>query len=94
MPSPLPGMNPYLENSELWSEFQSRMIVAIADALDNLLSRKYRVAVEKRVYLSQDDQALLIGIPDVAVAASQTEEPFNLSRSATAIAEPLTVEFI
>ena len=34
MPSPFPGMNPYLENPELWSEFHSRMIVAIADALD------------------------------------------------------------
>ena len=29
-------MNPYLEQSELWSEFYSRMIVAIADALDEL----------------------------------------------------------
>jgi hypothetical protein len=50
MPSPLPGMNPYLENPELWSEFHSRMIVAIADAVDECLSRDYRVAVEKRVY--------------------------------------------
>ncbi|WP_225895579.1 DUF4058 family protein [Dendronalium phyllosphericum] len=23
MPSPLPGINPYLENSEIWSEFHS-----------------------------------------------------------------------
>ncbi len=53
MPSPLPGMNPYLENPELWAEFHSRMIVAIADALDDCLSRDYRVAVEKRVYLSE-----------------------------------------
>jgi rhamnogalacturonyl hydrolase YesR len=27
-------MNPYLENPELWSEFHSWMIVAIADALN------------------------------------------------------------
>ncbi len=91
MPSPFPGMNPYLEAPELWSEFHSRMIVAIADALDDLLSRDYRVAVEKRVYLSQDDKILLIGIPDVAVVASQPETP-QPSRSATALAEPLTVE--
>jgi Protein of unknown function (DUF4058) len=69
MSSPLPGMNPYLESPELWSEFHSRMIVAIADALDELLSRAYRVAVEKRVYLSQTDESLLIGIPDVAIVA-------------------------
>ncbi|NJP11506.1 MAG: DUF4058 family protein [Leptolyngbyaceae cyanobacterium RU_5_1] len=91
MPSPLPGMNPYLENPELWSEFHSRMIVAIADALDDLLSRDYRVAVEKRVYLSQDDERLLIGIPDVAVVTSQPETTAT-AQAAIAIAEPLTVE--
>ena len=48
MPSLLPGMNLCLEKSELWSEFHSRMIVAIADALDDVLSREYWVAVEKR----------------------------------------------
>lgn len=45
------------------------MIVAIADAIDDVLSRAYRVAIEQRVYLSQDDESLLIGIPDVAIVA-------------------------
>ena len=67
MPSPLPGMNPYLENPELWSEFHSWMIVAIADAPDDCLSRDYRVAVEKRVYLSEAGESVLVGIPDVSV---------------------------
>ncbi len=49
MPSPLPGMNPFLESAELWSEFHSRMIVAIADALDETVSQSYRLAVEKPV---------------------------------------------
>ncbi|WP_445243129.1 MULTISPECIES: DUF4058 family protein [unclassified Microcoleus] len=30
MPSPFPGMNPYLEQPEFWSEVRSRAIVAIA----------------------------------------------------------------
>jgi Protein of unknown function (DUF4058) len=89
MPSPFPGMNPYIEQAELWSEFHSRMIVAIADALDSLLSRNYRVAVEKRVYLSQnEDERLLIGIPDVIVTGTQPTSQTTM----TAIAEPLTVE--
>jgi Protein of unknown function (DUF4058) len=89
MPSPLPGMNPYLEAPELWSEFHSRMIVAIADALDTTLSQAYRVAVEKRVYLSQGEETILIGIPDVALTATPTATP----RTATAIATaPMVVE--
>ena len=90
MPSPLPGMNPYLEQSELWSEFHSRMIVAIADALDDVLSREYRVAVEKRVYLAQNDDAVLIGIPDVTVTGAVRSPTMSVSK--TAVAEPLTVE--
>lgn len=89
MPSPLPGMNPYLESPELWSEFHSRMIVAIADALDTTLSQAYRVAVEKRVYLTQGEETILIGIPDVSVTAT----PQTSSRTAIAVAtEPIVVE--
>jgi Protein of unknown function (DUF4058) len=86
MPSPFPGMNPYLEHPELWSEFHSRMIVVTlavsakqhADGLDDLLSRDYWVAIEKRVYLSQNDESLLIGIPDVAVTTSRRPHHLRL----------------
>ena len=91
MPSPFPGMNPYLEQPELWSECHRLMIVAIADALDDVLSRAYRVAIEKRVYLSQDDESLLIGIPDIAIVAPRSETS-AIPQSTTAVAEPLTVE--
>ncbi len=50
MPSPFPGMNPYLENPELWSEVHSRLITALAIAIESGLSRKYRVAIERSVY--------------------------------------------
>jgi hypothetical protein len=60
VPSPLPGMNSFLETPELWSEFHSRMIVAIADALDETLSQGYRVAVEQRVYLDQGEVTLTL----------------------------------
>jgi hypothetical protein len=88
MPSPLPGMNPFLESKELWSEFHSRMIVAMADALSETLSQDYRVAVEKRVYLSQGDETILIGIPDVAV----TTAPTSAAGSTALAIEPMVVE--
>jgi Protein of unknown function (DUF4058) len=88
MPSPLPGMNPFLESSELWSEFHSRMIVAIADALSETLSQDYRVAVEKRVYLSQGEETILIGIPDVSITAA----PQFAAGTVAVAAEPVVVE--
>jgi hypothetical protein len=33
MPSPFPGMNPYLEHPERWSTVHNRLIVALADVL-------------------------------------------------------------
>jgi Protein of unknown function (DUF4058) len=89
MPSTLPGMNPYLESPELWSEFHSRMIVAIADALDTTLSQNYRVAVEKRVYLTQGEETILIGIPDVSVTATPKANAGTVTAIAT---EPMVVE--
>lgn len=58
-----PGMNPYLENPELWSEVHSWLIVLLARTLNPILTPKYRAAVERRVY----SDALLVGIPDVSV---------------------------
>ena len=70
MPSPFPGMDPFLENGELWSEVHSRLIVAIADAIAPKLLPSYYVAIEKRTYLSTPEDSLLIGIPDVSVLGS------------------------
>lgn len=92
MPSPLPGMNPFLEAPELWSEFHSRMIVAVADALDDDLSRDYRVAVEKRVYLDQGDETVLIGIPDVSVMAPPTVKTATTAVLDAVLDTPITVE--
>ena len=69
MPSPFPGMDPYLEAPDLWPEVHSRIIVALADALEEHLSQRYRFAIEKRVYISTAADSLLVGIPDVSVAA-------------------------
>jgi len=67
MPSPFPGMNPYLEHPDLWSEVHSRLIVAIADDIAPALLPNYYVAIEKRIYLHTPEDSVLIGIPDVSV---------------------------
>ncbi|MFB2938712.1 DUF4058 family protein [Aerosakkonemataceae cyanobacterium BLCC-F154] len=72
MVSPFPGMNPYLEDPELWSEVHHRLITAIAIAIAPALRPKYRVAIEKRTYLSDVEDSVLVGIPDVAVYSKRT----------------------
>jgi hypothetical protein len=72
MPSPFPGMNPYLENPDLWAEVHHRLITAMAIALAPALRPRYRVAIEKRVYLSDTSQGLEVGIPDLSVLRQST----------------------
>ena len=81
MPSPFPGMNPYLEHPAFWSSFHTRLMVAIADALAPDLRPKYYIEVETRTYRDHEggeneEDELLIGIPDAAVlAANSSEQP-------------------
>lgn len=91
MRSPFPGIDPYLENPELWSEVHSRLIVAIADDLTDHLSQKYRVAIEKRTYLSGGDESLLVGIPDVSVISKGTTQSQSATTATLSSSEPLTV---
>ncbi|MEM1240663.1 MAG: DUF4058 family protein, partial [Cyanobacteria bacterium P01_H01_bin.26] len=63
MPSPFPGMDPYLEQPTFWASFHSRLIVAIADTLSPQLRPHYFVEVETRTYDDTPDGELLVGIP-------------------------------
>ncbi len=63
MPSPFPGMNPYSEAPEVWTEVHSWLIVELARLLNQRITPKYRAAVEKRVY----EESIWVGIPDVSV---------------------------
>jgi len=43
MPTPFPGMDPYLERPDLWPHVHNRLIVAIADDLAPRLRPRRRV---------------------------------------------------
>lgn len=71
MASPFPGMNPYLENPLFWSEIHNLLIAAIFRKLNPQLRPKYKVAIEKRVYQTTNEDSLLVGVADVAVQSTQ-----------------------
>lgn len=77
-----PGMNPYLEDPEIWVELHSWLIVQLARSLNPQLTPKYRAAVEKRVYAD----AILVGIPDVSVFAKGKTQPDVDTATLTAVA--------
>ena len=95
MPSPFPGMNPYLEDSAYWSSIHHWLITEIARLLNQQLAPKYVVAVEVRIYETSGEKSTLIGIPDNVIAKSsltfiQTPES-NIAIALPSI-QPLTIE--
>ena len=70
MPSPFPGMDPYLEDPTYWSGFHARFIVAVSAALTRVLPRGYYADVEQHVWLRGDDSddRLPFAVPDAYVA--------------------------
>ncbi len=67
MPSPFPGMDPFLESQE-WEDFHASLNLVIRDSLSPRLAPRYVVRVERRVYVeSFRDDGLPFVRPDVAV---------------------------
>lgn len=55
MPSPFPGMDPYLEDPAYWSGFHATFIVYIRATLTRLLPPGYYADVEQHVWLQEED---------------------------------------
>lgn len=83
MPSPFPGMNPYLEQADVWHDFHQRLITRIADELTPAIRPKYVAKIDENVYIHElsGEERHLLGRPDVAVLTNQP------SAAATAVAE-------
>jgi len=93
MPSPFPGMDPYLEHPALWPDVHASLITALRDTLAPRLRPRYYVAVEERTYvLEVPDDVLLTARPDVSVIERKRPVPPGRVAEATTSAAPITVE--
>ena len=70
MPSPFPGMDPYLEYPSAWTNIHHRLITAIADSLAPQLLPKYQVLIEERIDQVESEDSTLIGYLEVREIAT------------------------
>ena len=67
MPSPFPGMDPFLEGAE-WEDFHTRFNTAISEYLATRVEPRYLVRIERRVYVEHTtDDRPPVRRADVAV---------------------------
>jgi len=75
MPSPFPGMDPYLENPLVWADVHHGLISEMQNSLNQQLRPRYYATVEERVYITdEDDPGREVIIPDVRIADAPGEE--------------------
>ncbi|MDB5332530.1 MAG: hypothetical protein JWP03_3681 [Phycisphaerales bacterium] len=92
MPSPFPGMDPYLEEPGLWPDVHHELISSARHILTEQLRPRYSVRIEDRVYISDErDPGRRVIIPDLRIVQrpGPRRPPEPASPRATAVAEPL-----
>jgi hypothetical protein len=84
MPSPFPGMNPFLEQEDAWNDFHERFIPAAAELIGKQVEPAYIVKIDQNVYVHEipDEGRSLLGRPDVFVA----EQPQSAGVTGAAVA--------
>lgn len=96
MPTPFPGMDPYLERASLWHGVHNRLIASLADLLGPLLRPRYFVAVEEYSYLADPMAISFATVPDVGVVGpySSHVQPTATHRAAPGalVMEPQIIE--
>ena len=70
MPSPFPGMHPYLEQEEVWLDFHQRFATFAAGAIGAQVGSEYIVKIEERLYIHElpDEPRRFLSRSDVGVS--------------------------
>lgn len=99
MPSPFPGMDPYLEGS-LWPDVYQRLATEISDVLTPRLRPRYvaRLAVAT-IYDQSPEHEIGILYPDVEIIRRRQVKPFtpgptNIKEAVRPISKALTVPIL
>jgi len=93
MPSPFPGVDPYVESRGLWADFHRRVITRCSDALNVLLPDHYAASIDEQIRLvdAVEDPEVRKYLPDVAITRSDRAGASSRPLRGTATLEPATM---
>ncbi len=77
MPSPFPGMNPYLEQDDTWEDFHHNFITQAREALTYQVGPNYLVKIEVRLLLHElsVEEGRFLGRADIGVTTTPAAGP-------------------
>jgi Protein of unknown function (DUF4058) len=88
MPSPFPGMDPYIE-SWIWGDFHASMIAYLRDQLNTRLPRQFIASSDLYVWREElsEEESIVLGGPDVQIAG---HSPPSDGTAVATVAAPFT----
>lgn len=89
MAPPFPGMNPFLEDADIWPDFHGSFLLELRSRLNQILPKGYVARWDRYVWVDEGQEERLLGRPDVFVSEPSVPAPPN-GGTATLTA-PLTV---
>src|SRR4051794_21166385 len=88
MPSPFPGMDPYLE--QFWGDIHARLIIYGCDQLQGHLPQNLRARVQERVFVDAPETGERDVYPDLRVVErGRGQTTITTPRGEVAVAQPL-----
>ena len=96
MPSPFPGVDPYLESQHFWEDFHPSFLTYCRDALNEILPEDYVAQLGERIRLVElSHKAAKLVRPDIAVIAGSGRASRRITHQAKSAAaltlEPVTI---
>jgi len=92
MPSPFPGMDPYLEDRSLWPDVHSSLITYIRETIQPQIRPKYVARIGERIELADLQKGY---IPDVLIVQPPRTPTTTIGHTGVLVAdEPLTYAFL
>jgi len=85
MPSPFPGMDPFLEHPDIFPDFHDRFITHLSESIQERLPPPYVAALGRRTWIEVSERFIA---PDVQVARSHSTSPEGEPGSPAAVAAP------
>jgi Protein of unknown function (DUF4058) len=93
MPSPFPGMDPYLEDQGYWKELHTKFLNGVQDALSERVPDSYEVRLEERLSLiyETDSEPKRNVWPDVAILGKSLVTPTERPDPGIIVLDPVTL---
>jgi hypothetical protein len=95
MPSPFPGMDPYLEHPAVWPDFHAEFISCLRHQLRQRLPRNYDARINERISLfDMEGELVRTFVPDAFVVEKANGDESPAKGPSTAVLEPVTLPLV